>query len=425
MKKKIISGVFFLLKTLVALSQTKELLWDFEPGFNYYSPKSVNGSKDFKLPHELNYYWGESGNADLNDVPALHGVSYFFLKNKLKINEKIWVESDLYVEHLGASFDLFNNDIVNIFPLVTLYGKKGLILLGDSIKGNVKYGVLKNHQEFNKITVYGYDIQGLDFKASYKALKLSFTQISQLSFHNLSDPIHQRISYSKKHLKTTFEIGIGKHSDFGRNSIDRYQYNGLDVGINISRDSSLFKIYAQYSSNTYKDFDLLNNLRHNYAAVIGIKGRLKKGRFEINHFVEGRIYTYLFNEKRLASTETIHPQYYFQRDVMTWSRFIELHHATRRDTDILGLNYNLKGNYDIIKGSSVYLKSEIAWFYREGMNTILYPFYNIGYKLKIKNNILEVGLSNKIFVDYLDTPNYALMKNPFLNLSMIRKTNKW
>ena len=65
---------------------------------------------------------------------------------------------------------------------------------------------------------------------------------------------------------------------------------------------------------------------------------------------------------------------------MTWSRFIELHHATRRDTDILGLNYNLKGNFDIIKGSSVYLKSEITWFYREGMNTILYPFYNIGYQ---------------------------------------------
>ena len=190
MKKIIQSGILFLLLKLPVSSQIDEISWDFEPGFNYYAPTIFNSSSlNFKIPDQLKYYWDENGSTSLRDVPGFHGTTFFFLKNKVKINEKLWLESDLYIEQLGASFDLFNKDIVNVFPLVTFNFEKNIALFSDTVKSKIKYGVLKNHQEYNKLTVYGYDIQGFDFKASYKSVRFSLTHISELSFHNLEDPI--------------------------------------------------------------------------------------------------------------------------------------------------------------------------------------------------------------------------------------------
>lgn len=425
MKKSVFTGILSVFLFFPIFSQIDTLMWDFEPGFNYYA-RTLNSEnyKEFKIPNELKNYWGEPNSNILNDVPGLHGVTYFFVKNKLQVNKNLWLDSDLYVEQLGASFDLFNQGIVNIFPLVTLNYKKDILLFGDTIKSEIKYGVLKNHQEYNKLTVYGYDIQGLDFKSHYKDLKFSLTQISQLSFHNLEDPIHSRIYYSKKLKETNFEIGIGGHAEPYTNTVDEHMYKGLDIGLSVFRDSSNFEIYAQYSSNSFEEFNLTDNLKNTYSAVLGIKGTIKFKKLTINHFLEARIYTYLFNAARLGSSNAIHPQYYFQRDMLTWSRFIELHSATVPG-NITGINYNFNSQLNISNGSSFYLKSELALLSGENITNILYPFYNIGYQYKIKNNTLEAGLSNKIFVDYLYSPNFALMKTPFINLTIIHKANSW
>lgn len=92
-------------------------------------------------------------------------------KTKAAVQNKVFLFADLYAEHRGVSYGMFDRNNTVVYPVIYLYATDTLKFFSDSIKLRAKVGQFINERLDEGLMIYNIDVQGVQVEAAIKKWK--------------------------------------------------------------------------------------------------------------------------------------------------------------------------------------------------------------------------------------------------------------
>lgn len=110
----------------------------------------------------------------LRDTPLKHNAFYAALKTTTSLSPGIKIKADLYGEHRGMSYGMYDTKNMVVYPVIQLQVKDSITLLNHKITGEGRAGDILNLRLDEGLFIYNVDGQGGDATLSTGKWKAGF-----------------------------------------------------------------------------------------------------------------------------------------------------------------------------------------------------------------------------------------------------------
>jgi len=361
----------------------------------------------------------------IDDNPFFHLAVYTGIDYSLVLNDKITVETGLYLEE--RSYSGGNNTLSNIviFPKLLFKTEDTFSVRSKSIGYYLKGGDLWDEDLNDFLRIHNVDYQALIGGLVYKKWTLETLTIGDLS-RNVGLDLHQvyraAISYRHQKIKNQSSITLndlvtlpqGQH--LKSQDVNLANYFRLDLSSELSLEAQI-------------DWRLNTELTNAFAS--GVKLQYSKSKFKVTTAI--RYYTAQFNQgyngfrPRYYGTvgKYVGPQLYplknYYRSFNQWALFTHLN-----GTDIL--------SYELTSSWRKLLFRKLGFFYDLDLNVIyevqnrnvtVYPLYNAGLYVEFTPIFTgRASLTNKHMDLTQHFQTFLMSKEAFLSLGFQMNINK-
>ncbi len=298
---KLIASSAGLLCCIFAFSQdTIPQNWTFKKNIQYWGKWQTHAiDARVKMPEQIKAF--RQNNTDLpvtfdaiTDNPLRHGATYVALQTQTTYRNKIDLFADLYGEHRGVSYGLYDRSNTLLYPIMRVEARDTVNVLSNQFEVSGKAGQFLNERLDEGLIIYNIDVQGLQIRTAFKHFELQYTLYGDLCNGiglNIDDleahSIRRKFSNGKDHigfswvlarppfypLKNYFNLNLFGRKSFGKTNL-----------------------YAQLGYRPLEiDPAAEQNLLHQAAFVVGVKTEKQGKRFRHEALVELRHYGWQFN----------------------------------------------------------------------------------------------------------------------------------
>lgn len=379
----------------------------------------------------------------ITDNPLIHGASYFVVRTKMAYKGQVTLFADLYAEHRGVSYGIFNRNNTVVYPVLRLEAADTLRLFGRRINLYGKAGQFLNDSLDEGLTIYNTDAEGIRLQAKLGRLSFRYTLYGDF-YNGIGLNIDDLHCYSIEHdLGGGSRVGLSwvlALPPFG--SIANHHYFSLFA-------KKMFpntELYAQagYRSVRGDAAFITDQLTDRLAFLIGAKLRQETRKFAHSMKAELRYYGYLFNWdyynrqklfyrkpaadalENYANTvgNYLYPLRKFESPFSQWAVFTEYQGFATGSLSLAGqmtcrLSNKLSAfvNYDLnFLGTSL---DEVFYSAGARWSTFIYPFFNGGLQYyPASNTCIGLSLTNRAMNLDLNYPTYYLLAKPCIQFSV-------
>lgn len=377
----------------------------------------------------------------ITDNPLRHGATYVAIKTETTYKNQVTLFADLYAEHRGVSYGIFDRNNTVVFPVMRIELKDSLRLFKNTLHLSGKIGEFLDEKLDEGLTIYNLDVQGFQIRADYKNFILHYTVYGDL-YNGIGLGIDDADHFSlQKELKNNSSIGVSV-------LMARPPYAPLKNNFNINLFASkIFKSAQLYGQVAYRPFDadfLVGDFSKKSALVTGIKFSGENKKFSHSLKAEARYYGYLFNfdyynwdtvlYRRPATdinsnyANTVGPYLYplrkFDTPFSQWAVFTEYTGSYVWSIGLSGnVTYHLSKKFDAFVDYDLnYINSHLDKVFAdpdERNSSFLYPFMNAGFSYQpAENTSIKASVTDKAMNLDLNYPTFYLLKRPCVQVSV-------
>ncbi|HVF80368.1 MAG TPA: hypothetical protein VM884_00455 [Flavisolibacter sp.] len=452
-KKQLLFTLFSLSILLLSAQEPQSNQWSFKKRIEFWS-KWQNNSIDAQVSLPGYIKTTRRGSTSLpitfdtiTDNPLRHGATYVRLQTQTSYKNKIDLYGDLFAEHRGVSYGLFNQANTIVYPILRLEAKDTLLVFGKSILLKGRVGQFLDEKLDAGLSVYNIDLQGFQIKASYKSITLQYTLYGDM-FNGIGLNIDDLKSYSLTKNSPDSQSFIGVSYVSARPPYYPLK-NFFNLNVFGSRKFQKATLYGQVGVRPFSSpaYTTANALKHT-ALLLGLEVHGTKKKFDFSTKAEVRYYGFLFNllyyDSRLrykkpatdiytmyANTvgEFLYPLRKFDTPFSQWAVFTEYRVSNTAMFTLTGsCNYRLSSKFHLfLKHDINYIKAKMDRLFSGPTNlnsNFLYPFFNAGISYKPADNVFaRAGFTNKAMNLDIHYPTHYLFKNPQFELSLFASFN--
>lgn len=379
----------------------------------------------------------------ITDNPLEHGAVYVALKTTTSYRNKIFLFADLYGEHRGVSYGLFNRKNTVLYPVIQVEGRDTLTVGAKTLALKGRIGAFLDERVDEGLQVYNIDVQGMKFQADLGSFRFQYNLYGDLSNGiglNIDDL--QAISVSKKipggliglswmiarpnyaPLRNNYSINFFAERALGNEDTKLYGQIGFRP---LSMDPNFFRPKAYQQT----------------ALLAGIKTKKESGR--LRYAIQGELryygfawnFNYFDNARRYRDSaydiytmyaNTVGPYLYPLRKYHTpfsqWALFTEYF-----DSEVVGANLMAKSAWRLSQKFDAFLDTDLMFLYAyldpalvyapEMTSAFFYPFFDGGIAYHpAPNTTARLSLTNKSMNLDVSYPTHYLFKKPIIQLTM-------
>jgi hypothetical protein len=399
-----------------------------------------------KMPENIRSRRSSSINApsdfySITDNPLKHGAYYGCIKTTTSFSSSFKVNMDIYGEHRGVSYGVFNTENMVVFPVFTAFLNDSFKVLKKNLIVEGKAGHFLNENLDEGLLVYNIDVQGMQAGFIAKRWKLMYTLYGDL-YNGIGLNIDDLHAISiKRHLgtkeRTLLGISIYAIAPPGAEKADHLVWSFIGKR---NTNNGSFYLQVGYRSKNKKDINFEKGFIEQLGLVVGHKLSIESKYFDFNNQTEFRFYGKSFNKNNYiegvkyrqdltqqtlyANTigEYLYPLRKFDTPFGQWAVFTEY-----QGLDIAGLNFfgNLRYNsspktemdleYDL---NAIFCGKDTSYSLKSS-NNFLYPFFTLGFFYKPVTNVKAgIIITNKGMNLDMSYPTLYLYKRPYFGIKL-------
>jgi hypothetical protein len=435
--------ISFLLPIFATAQDTIHKKWEFKKELTYWSNWELYSTNErVSAPAAIKIFRKNTTQLPISfdtitDNPLRHGATYVALKTQTTYFNKITLFADLYAEHRGVSYGIFNQHNTIVYPVMRLEAKDTINLFSKQIILKGKAGEFLDERMDEGLMVYNIDLQGIQLQSIFNKWTLGYTVYGDL-FEGIGLNIDDLITYSiQRNFKDDknylgFSFAIAKPPGYTTNDNRLINFFGRKT----FKKSAL---YAQVGIRIVdrENFIFIRNLRKQAGLLAGYSIKKNRGKFELNNQTEIRYYGYVFNFSHadfllryrnpakdiyeiFANTvgEYIYPLRKFETPFSQWAVFTEYEGYNLGGVNISGnllYKYSKKiyvsFDYDIN-----YITARFDDLFSDPVpkrSNFLYPFFNLNFIYKpAENTNIILFVTNKSMNLDIHYPTQYLLSKP-------------
>jgi hypothetical protein len=298
---KLIAALAGLLSFLFASSQdTISRNWVFKKNIRYWGKwQTYATDAQVRMPEHIRDF--RQNNFQLpvtfdtiTDNPLRHGATYVALQTQTTYRNKIDLFVDVYGEHRGVSYGLYDQNNTVLYPIMRLEASDTVNLFSKRIEISGKAGQFLNERLDEGLQIYNIDVQGFQVRVAFANYELQYTLYGDLyngiglnidDLHSYS--LRRKFANNKDHIGLSWVVASPPHYPL-KNHFNLNLFGGKYFGKT--------NLYAQLSYRPF-EFDPATeqNLIHQAAVVLGIKTQKQGRRFYYKTQAELRYYGWQYN----------------------------------------------------------------------------------------------------------------------------------
>lgn len=436
----LLTGPFQFSKAQTDSTKERKFRFDVSGGFffqksNYTGTKvqeaSIPAYLQQRRPQEpgLANTWGLNNNSLATDNPLGHGASYLRFHSWYNITAGLDIYGSLEATNGGFSWGPYNTFNIAFLPRFNVKYYKAFTKSKIPVSVNARLGNFENFKNYEGLTMYNLDVQGLQAGLRYKKLHFSTTRIADLKGSiglNIDGISDYKLSLEKvkvgKHLETDIQVGLQKL---------------LSTPIGSYMAAASAGIYNRnmraYAEGSYR-FNENYSPSLNFAFVAGIMGNINTSKIDLDYTLEYRYYgggfNYAFRQEQYTHYrktdkaaganfigDQVYPISFVNRPFSQWAVFTE--YNGKRWVD--GYTAKVHFDYALCKYFKLTSEADFNLIAAEGEKAFLYPFFKGGIKVQaIKGTYLAATITNKTmnFDNYYTT--YYLLNHPVFQFELRR-----
>jgi hypothetical protein len=384
----------------------------------------------------------------ITDNPLRHGATYIAIKSSATFKNKVKLNLDLYAEHRGVSYGIFNRKSLLLYPVFSVEGMDTFKLFNNNFQFYGKAGMLLDEKMDEGLTIYNIDAQG--FKLGISKNKWSFLYTIYGDFYggiglNIDDI--DAFSFKRKIGKSdSAELGVS--INYNKRVTEGYVDNVLFnfFGHKYFKHSKVyFQIGYRPMSNNYSFFRINNGIDKKIATVVGYEKTYSHRNFSITNILEARYYGAMFNEANFdigiryrepAQNEYelygntvgkyLYPLRKYETPFSQWAAYTEY-----EGNSIFALNLRGKINEELSKKIGVnvaydlnYINAKNNFLYpsinQPVTSSFFYPFFTASINYKIIENVeTSLILTNQSMNLDLSYPTQYLLSRPKFGIRLV------
>lgn len=447
---KHITGLLLLISISSFSQDTAVKKWTFQKSIVYWGKwQTYDVNAKVKMPRSIKEF--RQNNTQLpatfdtiTDNPLRHGATYVALHTQWGYRNRIFLFADVYGEHRGVSYGLYNRNNTVLYPVMRIEASDTLQVFKNSFVLSGKAGQFLNERLDEGLMIYNIDVQGIQLKTALGKMELQATQYGDLYNGiglNIDDliaiSIRRKFSNEKGHIGVSWVMARPPYSPLK---------NFFDLNLFGRKEWANTSVYAQAS---YRPFEIgfagKQSLWERAAFVAGLKTQKQGKRLRYEGTAELRYYGWQFNfihaaaglryrkpaagqYEMYANTvgDYLYPLRKFDTPFSQWAVFTEYIGNNIGALSVQGklayrFSKKMEGSVDydfnFIQSSlqeNFYLPSG-----ESRRTSFLYPFFESALNyLPAENFKASVFLSNKAMNLDVTYPTHYLLAKPMLGLSV-------
>jgi len=233
----------------------------------------------------------------ITDNPLKHGAYYGCIKTTTSFSSSFKVNMDIYGEHRGVSYGVFNTENMVVFPVFTAFVNDSLKVLKKSLNVEGKAGHFLNENLDEGLLVYNIDVQGIQAGLLTNSWKLMYTLYGDL-YNGIGLNIDDLHAISlKRYFGTTKRTFLGV-SLYAIAPPHKKKADNLVWSVSGKKDINKSSFYFQvgYRSENKQDSNFKKGFVEQIGVVIGHKLNVGSTLFDFNNQTEFRFYGESFNK---------------------------------------------------------------------------------------------------------------------------------
>lgn len=377
---------------------------------------------------ELANRWGLNG-LDITDAPQGHGPSYYRFHSWYKLNNSLELYGSITADHRGFSWGPYNTfNLVFIPRYYANYHQTFQLKNGENLTLFGKAGYFEDYRNYEGLTLYNLDLQGLEGGVQWRKLRFSVKQFGDLvQAYGLNTDGVVDYQFSLNGLNW----GRGWRSDIKAGSqtlIGFYDDSSqlLTLSANARHDQLAFYLEGSYRKTA-------PTMQLSTAFLAGVTYKVSTSRLDLNYRLEYRYYGGGFNRNLRNETAThfrrtdqgsgrnfigdqVYPLSFFGRPFSQWAVFTEYDKQWVQGGTLYTTN-----SYSLSKAVRLFAELDFNLIIAQGESPFLYPFYNCGVRFgTLSNTFLGLTLTNRTMnLDKHYTTYYAT-QTPIFQLELKR-----
>ncbi|HEV8079265.1 MAG TPA: hypothetical protein VGP43_01030 [Chitinophagaceae bacterium] len=379
----------------------------------------------------------------LTDNPLTHGATYVALKTQTTYLNKIILFADLYAEHRGVSYGIFNKSNTVVYPIMRLEGLDTINLFSKQIIVKGKAGEFLNERMDEGLMVYNIDVQGFQLKYRFKKWVLGYTVYGDL-YGGIGLNIDDLYSFLLKKNFSDDKNYIGLSLVTAKPPFYKHFDNRI-INLFGRKTFKSSALYAQLGIRIIdrENFVFIRNLRKQAGLVAGYSIKKKSKYFEFTSQAEARYYGYVFNishadfslryrkpakdiYEMYANTvgEYLYPLRKFETLFSQWAVFTEYGGYNLGGISVAGNSIymyskklNISIDYDIN-----YITARFDDLFSDPVpkkSSFLYPFFTLNFIYKpAENTNVTIFFTNKTMNLDIHYPTHYFLSRPCIGLKV-------
>jgi hypothetical protein len=425
-------------------STFKKMKVEFMP--NVWMMQNFEKEEPISLPSVIKDNRNFSQNFPVNldqisDNPLRHGALYFELKTVFRYADKVKLNLDLYAEHRGSSYGLFDKNSLQVIPVFDIEAKDTIEIFQKSLKLTGEAGYFLNEKLNEGATIDNVDAEG--FRVGVELDKWFLKGIVYGDFSNgiglQLDDVYALTLTKKFGKKDSSAIGIS----FAEYKKLQPFINNYILGVFGHTQFRKLNLYAELNFRLDDVQQLFYNrgelaYTEKMAALIGANYNYCKNRFSFSTNFEARYYGAIFNEDyfdyrlryrnidggNYANTvgKFIYPLRKFDTPFSQWSVYTEY-----AGSHVFSLCFRGQAKYDLAEKFFLHLAYDLNYIYANNVvftpnvsSSFLYPFFtaSINYRF-IKEAEVGFIFTNKGMNLDISYPTQYLFTNPLFGIKLM------
>lgn len=435
--RKLLFSFFLILSVQSRAQDSVSRTWEFAKQLSFWNEwQATNYTTRISMPSVLRYQRRIATSLpivfdSLTDNPLQHGAAYVAFSTRTSYQQRVWLFADLYAEHRGTSYGIFDQSNIIIFPVIRIEardtvgsGKKAWALQGQG-------GAFLNDSLDAGLMIYNVDAQGIKLIATRGNFSSQFSLYGDLQ-NGIGLQIDDlyAISVNWKHYGTSIGASINLAKTYFQNFSQKSYFN-----LFARQRSKNLDVYGQIGFRAF-EYPAAQFFEHT-ALLAGAAGsvRMKRvhatARAELRHY--GSVYNFGRHDNLLRYRQPATD--IFSMYANTIGKY--LYPLRRVDapfsqwavaTEYVGYNVSMAG---LTADVSYRLSQKLDLFFHPDFNYVLathrdsqtsaflYPFFDAGVLYQpAKNASLALSITNKSMNLDLSYPTAYLLRQPCFKLAL-------
>lgn len=380
----------------------------------------------------------------VTDNPLRHGATYVALHTQSGYRNKVFLFADVYGEHRGVSYGLYDRNNTLLYPVLRIEAKDTLRFFSKVVELSGKTGQFLDERLDEGLTIYNIDVQGIQLRARLKNIEFQATLYGDLSNGiglNVDDlvahSVRRQFSDRNNYIGLSWVIAYPPYAPL------KNFYSLNFFGRKSGKDRA---VYFQLGYRPFSDDFFKKQTVFDHAAfVAGASTQYEGKRFRYETAVELRHYGWLFNalhsdarvRYRMPASNVVemyantvgnylYPLRKFSTPFSQWAVFTEYAGFTVNAVTLQGKSAylfsrkaecGLAYDFNLIQGR---LNDFFSVQPNESRSTsFLYPFFEGSFSyLPAENFNVSLFLSNKAMNLDVSYPTHYLLARPTVGLSV-------